>query len=129
VSFEIAEKMQQVWTFSPGESETPSERTPTCVSVDLLEKIPEDTQSKVSTDLLMGGVETDTHISADLLKGSVKSSRMETDTHISADVLKGGLKDRPGWRQTRKFPRMCWRGEQNILFDPQECKLIPPVQI
>ena len=56
VSFEIAEKMQQVWTFSPGESETPSERTPTGVSVDLLEKIPEDTQSKVSTDLLMGRV-------------------------------------------------------------------------
>ncbi len=89
-SFEIAEKIQQVWTISPGESETPSERTPTYVSVDLLEKIPEDTQSKVSTDFLMGGVETDTHVSADLLKGSVKSSRMETETHVSADVLRRG---------------------------------------
>ena len=34
-------------------------------------------------------METDTHVSVDLLRGSLKNSMMETDTHISADVLKG----------------------------------------
>ncbi len=114
--------MQQVWTFSPGESETPSERTPKCVSIDLLEKIPEDTQSKVSTDLLMGGVETDTHISADLLQGSVKSSRMETDTHVSVDVP-GRPEGSNRMETDTQIPQdVLEGGGRNILFDPRECK-------
>ena len=40
-----------------------------------------------------GGIETDSHVSADLLKGSLKSSRMETDTHVSVDLLRGSLKN------------------------------------
>ena len=34
-------------------------------------------------------METDTHISADVLKGP-EGSKMETDAHISQDVLEGG---------------------------------------
>ena len=48
VSFEIAEKMHKVWTFQPGEGETPSEKTPSHVSVDLLENIPVETKTNLS---------------------------------------------------------------------------------
>ena len=48
VSFEIAEKMHKVWTFQSGEGETPSEKTPSHVSVDLLENIPVETKTNLS---------------------------------------------------------------------------------
>ena len=48
VSFEIAEKMHKVWTFQSGEGETPSEKTPSHVSVDLLENIPVKTKTNLS---------------------------------------------------------------------------------
>ena len=61
------------------------------MSVDLLENIPVDTKTNLSGYLGRG--ETDSHVSADLLKGSLKSSRMETDTHVSVDLLRGSLKN------------------------------------
>ncbi len=37
----------------------------------------------------MSGIETDTHVSTDVLKPTV-SEKMETDTHVSTDVLEKG---------------------------------------
>ena len=98
--------MEKVWNISPRGGS--SSKTPSRMSVDLLENIYDDTRtpSRVSTDVLGGGVaevmsaiETDTHVSTDLLRPRA-SDRMETDTHVSRDVLdRGGRLNRHPHRQ------------------------------
>jgi len=104
VSFEIAEKMERVWKFTPESSidspppsvdllESVSQRS-SRMSVDLLDRA--SSSGRVSADMLRPEYvsKSSDRMSVDLLKPEYLSSQMETDTHVSADVLGGEAKFR-----------------------------------